>query len=234
MNDMKKKASVLRAVTFASSTNIKMIDPSSSLSNTEKRNIWYDYEELSTFRRNAQDEAVAFVKQKLHSKSKCPLSFHTNGLCFLKSLKRTHEEFSTSVIRQTDNDTIQQLEETRGLEIRINPERIKNRHISRFAVLEIQRRLKAKNIDGSTQTKIEEEKNIAKIAIRFSGWAREIAQRVGQIDAFAANNFEVIDSKLCDMVEHEERRYLFSHEDSISRKRLKTNSTGSSVIMSQS
>jgi len=149
------------------------------LNESERRRIWYNNEELSKFRKNAQEDAASV-------NLKCPVREHTNDLSFLKSLKRTHQGFPAMVFSDmvVFEEYTQRLEITRGLEIRINPERLKNRYISRLAVLEIQRRLKKK----SSKSAIEAQANIAKIAMRFSGWAREIALRVGQIDEAVVNS----------------------------------------------
>ena len=197
-------------VRFSPSVTTNTVDPHSSLTETEKQDIWYNFEELSKFRRNAQDDAAL-------AQSKCPVGDHTSDLCFLNSLKRTHQgfprysgftlwnQYQKSQDCLPTKDCLERLEQTRGLEIRINPERLRNRHISRLAVLEVQRRLKARTAmeeaklasvcntspvhkKNISKSRYDEQMNIAKIARRFSGWAREIALRVGQMDAAAASS----------------------------------------------
>lgn len=172
--DVPKKS---HSVRFNPIETLHTVEPLTHHSASEKIETWYGWDDMTHFKKAANMSA------RLHQ---CPSEAEkfTHDLSFYKCLDGTYKDsLSTPCYQLTD---MANYEKSRGLETRMSADRTKFRRVARLAVLEIQRRI----INRGTYTKIEKEASIAKIAEKFSRWAKEIALRVAKMDTCAVNFIE--------------------------------------------
>jgi len=182
-----------KAVRFATQKTVKLIGSCSDMSTTEKRNVWYNREEMNKFREDAKHCAKCLKKSRVQRAVET--SFLTSFRESLVAPQSTnaatkHSCSSTaadSITRAFESSTlgytIDQREKKRGLEHIVDMERLQIRCISRLVVLKAQERLKATNrVNDDDDAAIQ----LSMIASKFSRWAKEIAQLTGKMDAFDA------------------------------------------------
>jgi len=168
---------------FAQKEHVTVICPHSSKCISEMEHVWCSKADLARFRKNAYVDAKSILSC---TTSRISIEEFTKDLSFYECLGSSYKGFGKSSVRSLPQQDCMmgqhQDNTTRGLENLLSKrERLKYRKIARFAVLEVQRRI----AKGSSTFKNEKEQSlqIAKIAVKFSRWAREIAFRRGQRDA---------------------------------------------------
>lgn len=155
-------------VKFSDETTVTIVTPCSEMNETDKKDIWFDCDELASFRKNAKADARLY---QLAERAQ-PHKILSSGV-------------STQALPNANDASIGYHELTRGLEHRMNTERQKCRYITRFATLEAQRRLKRKAARKNKSYSIYAD-SLADVASKFSRWAREIARHAGLSDEQAA------------------------------------------------
>lgn len=162
-------------VRFASHRTVTIIDSCYNMEVSEKDETWYNRNEINKFREE--------VKTHVH-RLKMSGEHATGALfpSFRESLKRASANLELESVAEplvSSPESIRKREMMRGLEHKINNERLKIRHIARLAVLEAQRRLKL----GAQDTKQNPVLYLSFVASKFSKWAKEIALEAGKKDA---------------------------------------------------
>lgn len=171
-------------VRFAPKEQETVICPDSSKDMSEMEHVWSSRADLARFRETAYLDAKSILSCSNNSSSS--IEELTNDLSFYECLGNSYKGFCKSSVQALTQEECMMGQyrdtTTRGLEnLLIKKERLKYRKIARSAVLEIQRRMS----NGSDEK--ERSLQIAKIAVKFSRWAREIAYRRGQRDAAIVN-----------------------------------------------
>lgn len=183
-------------VRFSEFSTFTLVTPCSTMSEHQKKDVWYDSDELELFRENARIDA----KVASSSAPYCQGGTSTYGggiggdlyrLCL--SSNPNNLDFSQlhmDSIKTCSPETMDFRAQIRGLEYRVNNERQRNRQITRCAILEAQRRLRKKAAQRNILCSDNPDAfaaSLARVSCKFSKWAREIARQAGINDAYVAN-----------------------------------------------
>ena len=178
-----------RSVRFCDFATVSYVRPCSTMNGSEKKDVWYDCDELDSFRKNARVDAKVALSSGMSPTSENCQKFGSD--LFLRSLSNPNLDFSElhiNSIKTCSQEVIDYREQIRGLEHRLNNERQRNRHITRLATLEAQRRLRKKAARQNKSCPDDPDAfaaSLAKVSCKFSKWAREIAHQTGVEDAYA-------------------------------------------------
>uniref|UniRef100_A0A7S1Z8T7 Uncharacterized protein n=1 Tax=Ditylum brightwellii TaxID=49249 RepID=A0A7S1Z8T7_9STRA len=123
----------------------------------EKRSIWYSKDELRTLRGNAR-EASRLIRQKYED-----ASFHVPQHYFISEYEAC----------------------SRGLELRIDPERQENKHATRHIIMKYQQRLRL-GVTSSTSVIADPKLYLANVSKTLSQRSRDMALSTARKDYFAA------------------------------------------------
>lgn len=175
-----------RTVTFASQLNTTYVTDSIQINKNKQNAIWYNCDELYTFRANARAHAKLVMGKENDVDARC--------FCFRQSLETPSLDLSElllfSIINTGTQASIKDREVSRGLESKINLERQWNRRLAVRATLEAQRKLKqraALSLNPYEFYSNSAPRSIAHITRKFSKWARDIALFAGAKDAYDIN-----------------------------------------------
>jgi len=212
-------------VKFSNCSIIQFVSPCSIMTEDEKKNIWYDNNDLVSFRSNAKEEARDFslAGESLcydHSRAEIPN-------LFLNSLSNPKLDFSVLYTNRSNAKSEKLLkyeEQIRGLEHKIDMERQRNRYISRKAVLEAQKLFK-KKASRTNVSYFKYTESLASTSRKFSRWAREIAHHSGVKDeqsAYPLSSNINENGRRTETIDKEKKKIRCQQQSQSSQKRRRT------------
>jgi len=187
---------IKRGVMFSSQATVIYVKPCHEISKREKSNLWYGSDEMGCFRKTARMEAKSAKLPTGATVVKEHCSQFARDL-YRKSLENPNLDFSELHGDSTGmrcQESIDYRLKMRGLESRINVERLRNKYYTIQAVMEAQRRLRRKATrrrmlsKQGEMCKVDNNKcaaMLANVSRKFSRWAREIALHAGSKDFYA-------------------------------------------------